>query len=304
VIRGFNGIVPVKSLSKKWKRVELLRIFGVAKADARANPPSSLFACRSALFHFFDRLQLRKPQSRAIAASVAYGIPAMKFLLSNDDGIDAPGLAALHEAAAVRGDAVVVAPAGPQSGKSHAITWESPVRLEPRRPGWHAVHGTPADCARLGLLRVAPDAQWVLSGINHGGNLGADVYYSGTVAAVREAALHGWPGIAFSHYLKKLPIDWPRVTRWTHRVLDDLLARPVPAGGFYNVNFPHLTPDAPEPGIVFCPLDPNPLPLSYRHEEEEFHVYDGEYSTRRRTPGADVDRCFSGSITVTEMRLF
>lgn len=228
----------------------------------------------------------------------------MKFLLSNDDGIDAPGLAALHAAVIGLGDTVVVAPAGPQSGKSHAITWDCRVRLEPREPGWHAVHGTPADCARLGLLRVAPDAHWVLSGINHGGNLGADVYYSGTVAAVREAALHGWPGIAFSHYLKKLPVDWPRVTEWTRRVLNDLLALPVPVGGFFNVNFPHLAADDPEPEIVFCDLDPSPLPLSYRHEEEEYHIYDGDYSARPRTPRADVDRCFNGSITVTEMRLF
>jgi 5'-nucleotidase len=167
------------------------------------------------------------------------------------------------------------------------------------------VHGTPADCARLGLLRVAPDAKWVLSGINHGGNLGADVYYSGTVAAVREAVLHGWPGIAFSQYLRPaVALDWPRATRWTTRVLKTLLARPVEAGLFYNVNFPHLAPDAPEPGLVFCPLDPHPLPLSYRHEGDEHHLYDGDYQARRQTPGADVDACFGGQIAVTAVRLF
>ena len=126
----------------------------------------------------------------------------MKILLSNDDGIAAPGLAALLAAARDFGEPVVVAPAGPQSGVSHMITWEKGVCLEPRGADTFAVHGTPADCARLGLFSVAPDAAWVLSGINHGGNLGADVYYSGTVAAVREAVLNGWPGIAFSHYLR------------------------------------------------------------------------------------------------------
>lgn len=229
----------------------------------------------------------------------------MKILLSNDDGIDAPGLAALLDAARGFGEPIVVAPAGPQSGMSHAITWDRPVHLEARGPDNFAVHGTPADCARLGLLRVAPDVKWVLSGINRGGNLGADVYYSGTVAAVREAVLHGWPGIAFSQYLRDdLPLDWPRAARWTARVLTDLLARPIEPGLFYNVNFPHLEAAAPEPEIRFCALDPHPLPLSYRHEENDRHFYDGVYQSRARKAGSDVDTCFRGDISITEIRLF
>src|SRR6195952_4028724 len=124
----------------------------------------------------------------------------MKFLVTNDDGIDAPGLTALVAAARCCGEPVVVAPSGPQSGVSHAVTWHEGVRLEPRGQNRFAVHGTPADCTRLGLLHAVPDAKWILSGINHGANLGADVHYSGTVAAVREAVLHGWPGIAVSYY--------------------------------------------------------------------------------------------------------
>lgn len=229
----------------------------------------------------------------------------LKLLLTNDDGIDAPGLAGLLAASREFGQPMVVAPAGPQSGVSHMITWESGVWLEPRATDRFAVHGTPADCARLGLLRVAPDARWVLSGINHGGNLGADVYYSGTVAAVREAVLHGWPGIAFSQYLRDLsPLDWPRAGRWVARVLGDLLPRPVEPGLFYNVNLPHLADDAADPEVVFCPLDPKPLPLSYRHEENGRHFYDGVYSSRQRVSGADVDVCFGGSIAVTAIRLF
>ena len=126
----------------------------------------------------------------------------MKFLVTNDDGIDAPGLAALVNVARTLGEPTVVAPAGPQSGVSHAVTWREGVRIEPRDEGRFAIHGTPADCTRLGLLHLVPKAKWILSGINHGANLGADVYYSGTVAAVREALLHGWPGIAVSHYRK------------------------------------------------------------------------------------------------------
>lgn len=228
----------------------------------------------------------------------------MKLLLCNDDGIDAPGLAALLEGSRAFGEPVVVAPAGPQSGMSHAITWDGPVRLEERGADRFAVHGTQADCARLGLLRVAPDARWVLSGINLGGNLGADVYYSGTVAAVREAVLHGWPGIAFSHYVRSETIDWARAARWTARVLAELLPRPTEPGLFYNVNFPDLPAETPEPEMVFCPLDPHPLPLSYRHEEGGHHIYDGVYHSRLRAAGSDVDTCFSGRIAVTAMRLF
>ena len=157
----------------------------------------------------------------------------MKFLLTNDAGIDAAGLSALLTAARGLGDPVVVAPAGPQSGVSHAVTTGTAVRFEDRGPDRYAVHGTPADCVRVGLHRLCPDATWVLSGINHGGNLGADVYYSGTVAAVREAVLHGWTGIAFSHYRRReLEFDWPRAARWTGFVLADLLARPMVPGAF------------------------------------------------------------------------
>jgi 5'-nucleotidase len=225
----------------------------------------------------------------------------MKLLLTNDDGIDADGLHALLAAAREFGDPVVVAPAEPQSGCSH--TASSKVRVEPRGDGRFAVYGTPADCTRLGLLKLVPDAKWVLSGINRGGNLGADVYYSGTVAAVREAVLHGWPGIAISHYRKKgLDYDWPRAARLAGRVLAELLARPIESGTFWSINLPHLMPADPDPDMVECPLDPHPLPLSYRHEEGT-HYYDGDYHGRKRKPGADVDVCFGGRIAVTKMRL-
>jgi len=228
----------------------------------------------------------------------------MKFLVTNDDGVDAEGLAALVAAAEALGDPVVVAPAGPQSGVSHAVTWREGVRIEELGEKRFAVHGTPADCTRLGLLRVVPDAKWVLSGINHGSNLGADMYYSGTVAAVREAVLHGWPGIAVSHYYKaELEYDWKRAADWVAPILKDLLARPVEPGLFYNVNLPHLPNGAAAPKVVWCELDPNPLPLNYRHERESGLFFAGDYRLRERTPGADVDVCFGGSIAVTPVRL-
>ena len=228
----------------------------------------------------------------------------MKLLLTNDDGIDAAGLEALVDAARALGDPVVVAPAGPQSGVSHAVTWHEGVRIEPRGDKRYAIHGTPADCVRLGLLKVVPDAKWILSGINHGANLGADVHYSGTVAAVREAVLHGWPGIAVSHYRKSgVQYDWTRAASWVTPILSDIMARPIEPGLFYNVNLPNLPEGAEPPEVVWCSLDPNPLPLNYRHEEESDLYYAGDYQLRHRTPGADVDVCFGGRIAVTAVRL-
>ena len=228
----------------------------------------------------------------------------MKFLVTNDDGIEAEGLAALVTAAEPLGDPVIVAPAGPQSGVSHRVTWQEGVRIEPRDEQRYAIHGTPADCVRLGLLKVVPDAKWILSGINHGANLGADVHYSGTVAAVREAVLHGWPGIAVSHYRKSgIAFDWERAAKWASPILADLIARPIEPGLFYNINLPILPPEADKPEVVWCALDPNPLPLNYRHEEESDLYFAGDYQLRHRAPGAGVVVCFGGRIAVTAVSL-
>jgi 5'-nucleotidase len=228
----------------------------------------------------------------------------MKLLLTNDDGIGAPGLQALVTAAATLGDPIVVAPIDALSGCSHRVTTDGPIRVEPRLPLGYGVAGTPADCVRVGLHRLAPDAAWVLAGINAGGNLGADVYMSGTVAAVREAVLHGWPGIALSQYRRKgLAVDWQRSAGWLVPLLRELLDRPRRAGVFYNVNLPHLGADAADPEVVGCPLAPGPLPLSFREEGELLH-YNGDYHQRRRDKGTDVDVCFGGKIAVTELALF
>jgi 5'-nucleotidase len=227
----------------------------------------------------------------------------MKLLLTNDDGIDAPGLGALAEAAARLGEVTVVAPTGVLSGCSHQVTTDQPFRVLSHAGNRHAVEGTPADCVRVGLHRLVPDAGWVLSGINNGGNLGADVWHSGTVAAVREAVLHGWPGIAVSQYRKRgRGIDWSRAARWVTPLVADLIARPWEPGTFWNVNLPDAGPEDPEPAVVFCRLDPTPLPLSFR-EENGLLLYDGDYHERGRESGADVDVCFRGRIAVTRLSI-
>jgi 5'-nucleotidase len=227
----------------------------------------------------------------------------MKFILTNDDGVAAPGLAALAEAARGLAEAVVVAPAGPQSGCSHRVTTDAPLRVREEAPGRFAVDGTPADCVRVAVLLFGGGPLWVLSGVNAGGNLGTDVHHSGTVAAAREAALHGLPAAAFSQYRRKgVAVDWATAAAWTRPVLAELLGRPPTAGAFWNVNLPHLDPGAAAPERVFCPLDPLPLPLSYRRDGEWWR-YDGDYHGRRRQPGSDVDVCFGGRIAVTQLAL-
>ncbi len=228
----------------------------------------------------------------------------MKFLLTNDDGIEAAGLAALERAAAPLGATVWAAPHVHLSGCSHRVTTDKPLRVSEKAPGRWAIEGTPADCVRVGLAHLLPEADWVLSGINHGGNLGADVHISGTVAAVREGVLHGKPGIALSHYCKRgLAIDWDRAVRWVSPLLAELIAQSWVPGTFWNINLPHLTPDAPEPRVVACPLETGPLPLCFTQEDGHFH-YSGVYHERRRQTGSDVDVCFGGNISVTRINVF
>jgi 5'-nucleotidase len=225
------------------------------------------------------------------------------LLLTNDDGIDAPGLRALREAADGLGRCVIVAPDGPFSGCGHKVTTHEPIAVSPLGEGRYAVRGTPADCVRLALHHLAPGLSWVLSGINAGGNLGTDVHHSGTVAAVREAVIHGRPGIALSHYIARgRAIDWDRAARWAHDVLAVLMERPWEPGTFWNVNLPHPEPGGPDPEVVFCPLDPSPLPLSY-HVEGDAVRYTGDYQKRARRPSSDVDVCFGGRIAISLVRL-
>lgn len=231
------------------------------------------------------------------------GDEARVLVLTNDDGVDAPGLAALHEAAEGLGLRRVIAPAGPWSGRSHAVTTHEPIRIGRRDGDRLAIEGTPADCVRLALHHLAPGAAWVLAGVNLGGNLGADIHHSGTVAAAREAVLHGRPAIALSQYIARgRPLDWPRAARWAARVLGTLLDRPWLPGTFWNVNLPHPQTGAPEPEIVFCPVDPSPLPLSFRLEGD-VAFYNGDYQGRARIPAADVDVCFGGRIAVSRVFL-
>lgn len=231
----------------------------------------------------------------------------MTIILTNDDGIDAEGIRALQQAVTsitdVTGETIIVAPNCQYSGCGHQVTTDRGIKLERRTAMEYAVDGTPVDCIRLAITEIATNTKLVLSGINAGGNLGTDVYISGTVAAVREAAINGIPGIAISHWIKRpLVIDWQVATRWTERVLADLLPRPIPPSSFWNVNLPHLEPHQPEPKIVLCQPSVDPLAVDFR-QEGDIYYYQGKYSDRDRTMGTDVDVCFGGDIAVTLIRL-
>lgn len=247
----------------------------------------------------------RSSGSRGARLSEARAVPVgagVKFLVTNDDGFDAPGLAALIAAIDPLGEVLVVAPHQHLSGCSHAATTSRALELITRAPQRHQLDGTPVDCTRVALAHLAPEIDWVVSGINAGGNLGHDVYLSGTVAAVREAALLGKPGIAVSQYVaRRWPIDWETAACWTSEIVRELMRRPQRPGLFWNVNLPDLEAGAALPPWVDCPLDPGALPVRYELEEEGRLRYRARYQDRSRVPACDVDVCFSGRIAVTAL---
>jgi 5'-nucleotidase len=227
----------------------------------------------------------------------------LTFLLTNDDGVEAAGLATLRRVIESRGKAIVLAPDRHLSGCSHQATTARPLELKPLAGDWYTLDGSPVDCTRVGLSRLAPAARWVLSGINEGGNLGADVYMSGTVAAAREACLLGKPAIAISQYIRRWPIDWQQTERWARHALELLLERPPGPGSFWNVNLPQLDEaDLSTPECAFCPVDPNPLPIDYDLRDGKLH-YRARYQERVRAVGHDVQMCFSGRITISQICL-
>lgn len=226
----------------------------------------------------------------------------MKLLLTNDDGIDAPGLEVLERAVREWGDVVVVAPAEGRSGVGHQVTTDRPMAVERTDVGRYSLRGSPADCVRVGLTEIAPDASWVLSGVNRGANLGADIYTSGTVAAAREAALLGCRALAISQYVAKgRPLDWELVHRRAASLIERLLATGLARGEFWNANLPHPATDA-DMDVVVCALDTRPLGVNYRKEDGAY-VYEAEYRKRPRQPGRDVDVCLGGRVAVTRLVL-
>jgi len=158
------------------------------------------------------------------------------ILISNDDGVDAPGLEALAEELAPLGEVLVVAPERERSAVSHAITLHKPLRPRQLRDNWYSISGTPADCVYVGILRLAPrPPALVVSGINGGPNLGSDVFYSGTAAAAVEGALRGVPAIAIS---QSVNANFAHSARFAGSLVRAVLEHGLPRKTLLNVNIP------------------------------------------------------------------
>ena len=177
----------------------------------------------------------------------------MRVLITNDDGITAPGLAVAEEiareVAGPDGEIWVVAPDNERSGVGHCISYVSPTRLTEHAPRRFAVDGYPADCVLVGLHKVLKDAppDLIISGVNKGHNVAEDVVYSGTAGAAMEGGLNRVPSIALSQYYRSTegaPEDmWSSAKAWGVRAVRAVLKMPFPETTFYNVNFPAVNPE-------------------------------------------------------------
>ena len=173
------------------------------------------------------------------------------ILVSNDDGIDARGIAALASALGDLGEVAVVAPFEEQSAVGHAITIREPMRVHTwpfenaHGPVWaRAVTGTPADCVKIACQRLLPRMpDLVVSGINHGPNTAVNVLYSGTVSAATEACILGVPSVAVSHADWR-PDDFEGAGRTARTIAEKVLADGLPPGVLLNVNVPGGAPEA------------------------------------------------------------
>jgi 5'-nucleotidase len=235
----------------------------------------------------------------------------MHFLITNDDGFDAPGLAALYHALSPLGRITVVAPAVCHSSRGHAVDTKNPIRVEHRQlkpfNNLHVVHASPADCIRVGLkhiLRDPPDC--VVAGINPGANLGVDLFYSGTAAAAREAALLGTPAIALSRLIHPdFPIDWNVLAQHATHVVQTLLSQRfrLPAGHFWNVNFPTVPNENYPSEITVVPQGTGPHAVQFKVIEDspdsQTLAYTASYRDRLRSGECDVHHLFEQRLTAT-----
>ncbi|MEM1444663.1 MAG: 5'/3'-nucleotidase SurE [Planctomycetota bacterium] len=245
----------------------------------------------------------------------------MRVLLTNDDGIEAPGLGALYAAlvASRRFERIdVAAPSKVQSATSHAVTFHRPMLVETRKLHGLAgdgvegfsVGGRPADCVKLALCGSlhGEDKAYdlVISGMNAGANVGINVLYSGTVGAAREATFEGLPAIAVSLHLKDWKHDhWPRAAAHAAVAIEQTLDHGIEPGTLVNVNVPVLDDGAEPAGMRLCPIARTPMVAGY---EVETHP-DGTRSFMAEhgmnfgdfEKGTDVDLLFQRFVTLSPM---
>lgn len=233
----------------------------------------------------------------------------VRVLLSNDDGIEAKGLAALERAVAGLAEVWVVAPSKEHSAQSHALTLHKPLRAIPRGERRFACSGTPADCVYLGLHGLLPERpDLIVSGINRGSNLGYDTWYSGTVAAAREAALSGVPSVAISLHpgLGANPgqanFRWDVAERVARELVRDLLASPPEPGIYLNVNIPNREDLR---GRKVVPLGARVYESRVEERRDPwgrpYYWLGGKHDTFGDNPETDGPMCEAGWVTITPL---
>ena len=238
----------------------------------------------------------------------------MRILLTNDDGIAAPGLALLEEVARTLSDDVwVFAPADEQSGAGHSLTLSRPLRVRQLAEKKFAVAGTPTDAVlmALGLLMKETPPDLILSGINRGANLAEDVTYSGTVSAAMEGALAGIPSIALSQVFARQGmgenVPFGAARGWAARVLGSLVEAPIAPGTLINVNFPALAADAVK-GVRVARQgmrDYGRAEVVERSDPRGFRYYWFALGPAKESPGHDTDleAIADGFVSVTPLHL-
>lgn len=235
----------------------------------------------------------------------------MRILLTNDDGVYAPGLRALRSELQKLGDVVVVAPATEQSAVAHSITLLTPLLVQEvadesgQCMGW-AVEGRPADCVKLALLQLLPEPpDLIVSGLNAGSNAGINVLYSGTVAAAIEGAFFQRTSIAVSLEYIKPKLDFVRGADLARRVIEQILAHDPGPGSLFNVNIPCLE-KGPIRGIRALPQNVAPYVERFdRRVDPRGRVYfwtTPEFRCPDPNPDTDVSALGENYITVTPLQ--
>lgn len=236
----------------------------------------------------------------------------MRILLTNDDGVLAPGLRALRLELMKLGEVTVVGPATEQSAAGHSVTLTTPLVVqelfdeERRRMGW-AVEGRPADCVKLALRELLPKPpDLIVSGLNAGSNAGINVLYSGTVAAAIEGAFFRITSIACSlEYTRAQPLDFPYGANLARQVVEQILARNPATGSLFNVNIPDLE-RGPVLGIVTRSQNIAPYEEAYERRTDprgRLYFWSGpDFTCPDPLPDTDVQALAENYITVTPLQ--
>lgn len=233
------------------------------------------------------------------------------ILVTNDDGITAPGIRNLVEAVRGLGTVVVVAPDSPQSGMGHAITIGHPLRLErvdifgPDIEAWQC-SGTPVDCVKLARCQVLHRPPNVcVSGINHGSNSSINVIYSGTMSAAMEAAIEGVPSVGFSLLDYRFEADFEVARHVAETVTRRMLAEPLPPHSLLNVNIPK-NPMSEFKGLKLCRQAQARWAEEFEHRVDprgrDYYWMTGRFVNRDETDDADVKALGDGYASIVPVR--